>query len=82
VPKDGGEKSASKPKEAGSKGNDSKDEIKFTEGKGRPGRKPKSVSNPVETDAEKEKQKESKTAEIEQDASANASTGKKRRRKT
>jgi hypothetical protein len=82
LPKDGGEKSASKPKEAGSKGNDSKDEIKSTEGKGRPGRKPKSASNPVETDADKEKQeKESKTAEIEQEASANASTGKKRRRK-
>ncbi|KAK3154613.1 hypothetical protein QOZ80_2BG0192870 [Eleusine coracana subsp. coracana] len=77
-----GDKSGSKSKEAGSKGKDSKDDIKSTEGKGRPGRKPKRASTPVESDTEKEKQeKESKTAEIEQEASANASTGKKRRRK-
>ncbi|KAK3158442.1 hypothetical protein QOZ80_2AG0137270 [Eleusine coracana subsp. coracana] len=81
LPKDG-DKSGSKSKEAGSKGKDSKDEIKSTEGKGRPGRKPKRASTPVESDTDKEKQeKESKTAEIEQEASANASTGKKRRRK-
>jgi hypothetical protein len=79
--KDGGEKSVSKSKGASSKGKDVKDEIKSTEGKGRPGRKPKSASKPVETDADKEKQKESKTTEIEQVASTNASTGKKRRRK-
>jgi hypothetical protein len=81
-PKDGGEKSASNSKEAGSKGKGLKDEMKSTEGKGKPGHKPKSASNPVETDADKEKQeKESKTTEIEQVATANASTGKKRRRK-
>ncbi|TVT98488.1 hypothetical protein EJB05_56204 [Eragrostis curvula] len=84
LPKDG-DKSASKAKEVGSKGDEIEQEEKpKTAGRGRPGRKPKSASTPVESDADKEKQeeKESKTAEIEQEASANASTtGKKRRRK-
>ncbi|XP_062222783.1 sister chromatid cohesion protein PDS5 homolog C-like isoform X2 [Phragmites australis] len=83
LPKDGGDKSASKPKEASSKGKDSKDESKSTEGKGRPGRKPKNAGTPAEsdTDKEKRKEKEGKTVEIEQEASGVPSTGKKHRRK-
>uniref|UniRef100_A0A0A9CLA4 Uncharacterized protein n=1 Tax=Arundo donax TaxID=35708 RepID=A0A0A9CLA4_ARUDO len=83
LPKDGGEKSANKPKEASGKGKDSKDENKSTEGKGRPGRKPKNAGTPAESEADKEKwkEKEGNTAEIEQEASGTASTGKKRRRK-
>ncbi|CAN6238628.1 unnamed protein product [Urochloa humidicola] len=83
LPKDGNNKSASKPKEASIKGKDSKDEGKSTEGKARPGRKPKIASTPAVSDADKEKrkEKEGKAAEEEQEASANASTGKKRRRK-
>lgn len=75
------DKSASKPKEAISKGKDSKDEGKSTGGKGRPGRKPKTAGTPGEADKEKPKEKEVKATEIEQEASGNASTGKKRRRK-
>ncbi|CAL5057178.1 unnamed protein product [Urochloa decumbens] len=84
MPKDGDDKSASKPKEASIKGKDSKDEGKSTEGKARPGRKPKNASFPAAGDADKEKRKEKEgkaAAEVEQEASANASTGKKRRRK-
>jgi len=84
LPEEGDDKSASKPKEASIKGKDSKDEGKSTEGKARPGRKPKKPSTPAPavSDADKEKQeKEGKTVGIEQEASANASTGKKRRRK-
>ncbi|CAN6232436.1 unnamed protein product [Urochloa humidicola] len=83
LPKDGDDKSASKPKEASIKGKDFKDEGKSTEGKARPGRKPKNASTSAVIEANKEarKEKESKAAEVEQEASANASTGKKRRRK-
>ncbi|CAL4968273.1 unnamed protein product [Urochloa decumbens] len=83
LPKDGDDKSASKPKEASIKGKDSKDEGKSTEGKARPGRKPKNAGILAAGDADKEKrkEKEGKAAEVEQEASANASTGKKRRRK-
>ncbi|XP_066332109.1 sister chromatid cohesion protein PDS5 homolog C-like isoform X2 [Miscanthus floridulus] len=82
LPKDD-DKSATKPKEAISKGKDSKDEGKSTDGKARPGRKPKNAGTPAKSDADKEKRKEKevKAAEIEQEASGNASTGKKRRRK-
>ncbi|KAG2659749.1 hypothetical protein PVAP13_1KG380000 [Panicum virgatum] len=77
LPEEVDDKSASKPK-------DSKDEGKSTEGKARPGRKPKNPSTPApvvsDADKEKRKEKEGKTG-IEQEASANASTGKKRRRK-
>ncbi|CAN6273460.1 unnamed protein product [Urochloa humidicola] len=80
LPKDG-DKSASKP-EASNKGKDSKDEGKSTEGKARPGRKPKNAGTAVsDANKEKRKEKEGKAAEVEQEASANASTGKKRRRK-
>ncbi|PUZ76524.1 hypothetical protein GQ55_1G298000 [Panicum hallii var. hallii] len=85
LPEEGDDKSASKPKEASIKGKDSKDEGKSTEGKARPGRKPKNASTPApavsDADKEKRKEKEGKTVGIEQEASANASTGKKRRRK-
>ncbi|AQK53551.1 uncharacterized protein LOC103653756 [Zea mays] len=74
------DKSVSKPKEAIIKGKDSKDEGKSTEGKAKPGRKPKNAGTPA-GDSDKEKQEvEVKAAEIEE-ASGNASTGKKRRRK-
>jgi len=74
------DKSVSKPKEAIIKGKDSKDEGKSTEGKAKPGRKPKNAGTPA-GDSDKEKQEvEVKVAEIEE-ASGNASTGKKRRRK-
>jgi hypothetical protein len=80
LPKD--DKSASRPKEAISKGKDSKDEGKSTEGKARPGRKLKNAGTPAgDADKEKGKEKEVKAAEIEQEAPGNASTGKKRRRK-
>lgn len=82
LPKDD-DKSASKPKDASSKGKDSKDEGKSTEGKVKPGRKPKNANASVTSDIdnEKRKEKEGKTPEREQEASGNASTGKKRRRK-
>ncbi|PWZ24790.1 Sister chromatid cohesion protein PDS5 B-B [Zea mays] len=80
LPKD--DKSASRPKEAISKGKDSKDEGKSTEGKARPGRKLKNAGTPAgDADKERGKEKEVKAAEIEQEAPGNASTGKKRRRK-
>ncbi|XP_062219621.1 sister chromatid cohesion protein PDS5 homolog C-like isoform X2 [Phragmites australis] len=83
LPKDGGDKSANKPKEATSRAKDLKDESKSTEGKARPGRKPKHAGTPADNEADKEKrkEKEGKTAEIEQEAPGIASTGKKRRRK-
>ncbi|RLM79722.1 hypothetical protein C2845_PM12G11910 [Panicum miliaceum] len=85
LPEEGDDKSASKPKEASIKGKDSKDEGKSTEGKARPGRKPKNPSTPApavsDADKEKRKEKEGKTVGTEQEVSANASTGKKRRRK-
>ncbi|CAM0945278.1 unnamed protein product [Alopecurus aequalis] len=85
--KDSSNQSGSKPKEVGSKGKDSKDEIKSGDGsvKGRPGRKPKSLSTPVVASGgsvkEKRKEKEDEASEMEQEASGKASTGKKRRRK-
>ncbi|KAL5212565.1 hypothetical protein ABZP36_023412 [Zizania latifolia] len=86
LPKEGSDK------EAGGRGKVSKDETKSTEGKAKPGRKPKvaaapasgegSKANRVSADEEKLKETEGEAAEKEPGGSAgSASTGKKRRRK-
>ncbi|KAG8060331.1 hypothetical protein GUJ93_ZPchr0002g24339 [Zizania palustris] len=79
-------------KEAAGRGKDSKDEIKSTEGKVKPGRKPKvaaapasgegSKANIFSSDKEKRKKIEEEAAGKEQEGSTGGtSTGKKRRRK-
>ncbi|XP_006647503.1 uncharacterized protein LOC102706164 [Oryza brachyantha] len=93
LPEDGSSKSASKAKEVSSGGKDLKDQSKSSEGKSKPGRKPKVAAAPAageeskaNASAEKEKRKETEgeaATEVEQGGSAGgASTaGKKRRRK-
>uniref|UniRef100_A0A0D9VI84 Tudor domain-containing protein n=1 Tax=Leersia perrieri TaxID=77586 RepID=A0A0D9VI84_9ORYZ len=94
LPEDGSNKSASKAKEASSGGKDLKDESKPSEGKAKPGRKPKATAAAVvageeskanvSAEIEKRKETEGDSAEVaEQEGSAGgASTGgKKRRRK-